>query len=116
MKQFALLIIVLLQILHSQTIPNTTIQHVEYVRTMDNNGVSTCTEYTRTEEYIKNLHSKLQTSELFIIPQTIGRKNLNGTHSAQQIGLDIILRGTQQLLDNPAAVNAFAAAAAAGLA
>lgn len=89
-----------------------TVSYVEFVNVVGPDGTVECREYVRTQEYMDARSAFMKTSDLKVIPQTVGRRTRDGRLMKSQAGLDIVLRGTQQLIDNPAAVAAFAAAAA----
>ncbi|MFQ3597214.1 MAG: NF038122 family metalloprotease [Chloroherpetonaceae bacterium] len=80
------------------------IQHVEFVRFIDENGNSSCRQFTRTAEEAAALEEAKAKAGMVVLQNTVGRR-------AQGQGLDIVLRGTPQLLQFPAAVTAFEVAA-----
>jgi len=80
------------------------VQYVEFVRFIDENGNSSCRQVERSAEEMAALEEAKAKAGLVVLPNTVGRH-------AQGQGLDIILRGTPQLLQFPAAVTAFEVAA-----
>ncbi len=80
------------------------VQHVEFVRFIDENGNSSCRQFTRTAEEARALEDAKAKAGMVVLQNTVGRR-------AQGQGLDIVLRGTPQLLQFPAAVTAFEVAA-----
>ncbi|MFN3561697.1 MAG: NF038122 family metalloprotease [Chloroherpetonaceae bacterium] len=80
------------------------IEHVEFVRFIDENGNSSCRQFTRSAQEAKALEEAKAKVGMIVLQNTIGRRT-------EGQGLDIILRGTPQLLQFPDAVAAFEAAA-----
>ncbi len=89
--------------------------YTEFVNVAGPNGTVQCIEVPRSEEYMRTVIENAQSSGLHIIKETIGRRNMKGElmTGAQAAGLDIVLRGTDQLEANPAAKQAFINSAAA---
>lgn len=80
------------------------IEHIEFVRFIDENGNISCRQFNRTAEEAAALEEAKAKAEMVVLQNTVGRR-------AQGQGLDIVLRGTPQLLQFPDAVAAFEAAA-----
>ncbi len=80
------------------------IEHVEFVRFIDENANSSCRQFTRSAQEAKALEEAKAKVGMIVLQNTIGRRT-------EGQGLDIILRGTPQLLQFPDAVAAFEAAA-----
>jgi hypothetical protein len=100
------------QISHDGHTHDVTVDLVEFVKIMDPDGTIRCVEVLRSQEDFVTFESRNQRSDMHIIAQTVGRRDKTGKLLKSQSGLDIILRGTDQLNSNPQAVAAFAAAAA----
>jgi hypothetical protein len=98
--------------LHDGHTHDYTVDHVEFMKIMDPDGTIRCVEVSRSQEYVDRRAAAAEGVEMSVIPQTVGRRDRNGRLLKVQSGLDIILRGTAQLNENPEAVAAFAAAAA----
>ncbi len=90
-------------------------EYVEFVKIMNSDGTIQCVEIPRSEEYIRQWQENAAASGLKVIKETVGRRNAKGElmTGAQAVGLDIVLRGTDQLEANPAAKQAFIVAAQA---
>lgn len=80
------------------------IQHIEFVRFIDENGNTSCRQFNRTAEEAAALEEARKKMGMVVLQNTVGRRT-----SGQ--GLDIVLRGTPQLLQFPDAVAAFELAA-----
>jgi hypothetical protein len=91
------------------------VEYVEFIKTVDINGTVQCAQTSHDESYIELLQHNAKNSGLHILKETIGRRNAKGEllTGAQATGLDIVLRGTNQLEANPEAKQAFINAAAA---
>lgn len=106
-KQFLLVVLCLSQPVWAQSIaqePIGEVHHVEFVRFIDENGNSSCRQFNRTAEEARALEEAKAKVGMIVLQNTIGRRT-------EGQGLDIILRGTPQLLQFPDAVAAFEAAA-----
>ncbi|MCS6988499.1 MAG: NF038122 family metalloprotease [Chloroherpetonaceae bacterium] len=79
-------------------------EYVEFIRFIDENGNSTCRQFSRSAEEMRALEEAKAKLGMVVLPNTIGRR-------AQGQGLDIVLRATPQMLQFPAAVTAFEVAA-----
>jgi hypothetical protein len=79
-------------------------QHIEFVRFIDENGNSSCRQFNRSAEEAATLEEAKAKAGMVVLQSTVGRR-------ARGQGLDIILRGTPQLLQFPDAVAAFELAA-----
>ncbi len=106
-KLFLLVVLCLPQLALAQSVaqePIGDIQHIEFVRFIDENGNSSCRQFTRTAEEAAALEEAKAKAGMVVLQNTVGRR-------AQGQGLDIVLRATQQLLQFPDAVAAFEGAA-----
>jgi hypothetical protein len=89
-----------------------TVDYIEFMKIMDADGTAHCIEVPRSAEFAERITAAVGREGLQIIQQTVGRRDRKGKLLKMQTGLDIVLRGTAQLNADPAAVAAFAAAAA----